>query len=476
MVIDIAMILPLFPENDAHALLATLAEGVVLHQANGDIVFANDAATRILGLSRDELLGRSSLDPRWHTIHEDGSSFPGHQHPAMLTLHSEKSQRSVIMGVQLPDERLVWISINTQPLYQPQDHQLIGVIASFFDITELKQAEQQLLAQLERSHLLNQITQGIRESLDLPTVINTAVQEVRKLLATDRVVLYQFNPDWSGEFIAESVSASQWSCLHAVINDTCFSERYIQPYTLGRSRSISDIYESDLDPYHIQLLEQYQVRANVVVPVLQGSHLWGLLIADHCTGPKAWDHWAIELMTQIANQLGIATQQAQLHSQLQQTNAELHYQVEVRNAELRQMISYEQLLRVITDEVRASLNEEEILQAAVRELSLGLQLGNCTIGFLNPDQQTYVIKYEYALSLPAFEGSLGTVNPVVLPQLQKGETVYVSTAHPLYGWCTIVACSLKDDLELLGFLKLIRRPSRDSPRRNCGWRNRWPNQ
>lgn len=122
-------------------IVASLAEGVVLQRADGHILTCNAAAERILGLSIEQMSGRSSMDPRWRAIHEDGSAFPGETHPAMVTLRTRQAMHDVIMGVHKPDGTLTWISIDSQPLFKPGTDHPYAVVASFVDITTHKQAE-----------------------------------------------------------------------------------------------------------------------------------------------------------------------------------------------------------------------------------------------------------------------------------------------------------------------------------------------
>ena len=127
-----------------HSLFTAMAEGVVLQAADGAIVACNAAAERILGLSTDQMMGRTSVDPRWKAIHEDGSPFPGETHPAMVTLRTGQPCSGVVMGVRKPDGSLTWVSINAQPIFHPGDIKHYAVVATFTEITERKQAERSL--------------------------------------------------------------------------------------------------------------------------------------------------------------------------------------------------------------------------------------------------------------------------------------------------------------------------------------------
>jgi len=117
------------------SVLASLVEGIVVQDISGKIVAFNASATRILGLSDEQLTGRSSLDPSWAAVHADGSPFPGEQHPAMVTLRTGEPLLGVLMGVRVGNGRTRWISINTQPLRDGHSGPIQGVVCSFQDIT-----------------------------------------------------------------------------------------------------------------------------------------------------------------------------------------------------------------------------------------------------------------------------------------------------------------------------------------------------
>lgn len=130
--------------------IAAMPVGVVVQARSGAIVQCNPAAERILGLTTDQMAGRTSMDPRWRSTHEDGSPFPGDQHPAMMALASGQPQRDVIMSVHRPDGARTLISVNAEPIRDGGDTPT-AVVATFVDITATREAEQRtqtLLAQV----------------------------------------------------------------------------------------------------------------------------------------------------------------------------------------------------------------------------------------------------------------------------------------------------------------------------------------
>jgi len=202
-------------------------------------------------------------------------------------------------------------------------NQVIGALGTITDIEEIKQAERLIRKQAEREFVLREITQKIRQTLDLKTIFKTTVEEIRSFLNAERVGIFEFYPDSKfddGEFVAESVLPKFISAMTVKIHDHCFGEQYATLYEQGKIQSVSDIHNAGLSDCHIQVLSQFQICANLVVPLLKSDKLWGLLCIHQCDSPRKWEEMEIDFVKQIANQLAIAVQQADLY---QQTQADL---------------------------------------------------------------------------------------------------------------------------------------------------------
>jgi len=125
------------------SIVGILHEGIVFQDADGNIIACNAAAEKILDLRAEDMIGRTSSDPRWQAIREDGSPFPGDQHPAMVTLRTGRPCSDVLMGLKKADGAVTWIEINSQPM-SPVGSAGTGVVTSFTDVTARKAAQDAL--------------------------------------------------------------------------------------------------------------------------------------------------------------------------------------------------------------------------------------------------------------------------------------------------------------------------------------------
>jgi signal transduction histidine kinase/CBS domain-containing protein len=226
---------------------------------------------------------------------------------------------------------------------------------------KVEQLESEKVALLENRNIELElqvgITQRIRQSLDLPIIFDTACQEIQQLLQCDRVGIFKFDPDYNfdnGEFVAESVADGFISVMRVRVHDHCFGGGYAAAYAQGRMQVVNDIDNAGLMDCHLVVLRKFQIRANLVMPLLRGSNLWGLLCIHQCANTRQWQEHEINLVQQIANQLTIAIQQASLYSQSQQEI------VERKQAQQQLTETNQQLARAtrLKDEFLANMSHE----------------------------------------------------------------------------------------------------------------------
>jgi two-component system, cell cycle sensor histidine kinase and response regulator CckA len=168
-----------------HTLFETMPIGVVFQSPTGEIIDANPAALRILGVTRDQMLGRTSFDPRWRTIHEDGSDFPAETHPSMVALKSGQEVPFTNMGVFHPlTNDWVWIRVRAVPLRGDNDA-LVEVYTTFEDITEPKRLREQL-HQAQKMEAVGTLAGGVAHDFNnILTVIGGHAEFLAERLAGD---------------------------------------------------------------------------------------------------------------------------------------------------------------------------------------------------------------------------------------------------------------------------------------------------
>nr|MDZ8059537.1 PAS domain S-box protein [Nostoc sp. EkiNYC01] len=197
----------------------------------------------------------------------------------------------------------------------------IGIVK---DIQNQKQGQEELKCQLaaieaaiERERLVNMITQRIRESLDLQAILNATVVEVHKFLKVDRVLIFRTFPDGIGKVIAEALTPGYESIVDRSFPVQCLPKECYSRYVQGETYAFYDRNLRQSPSCLIKFMEDMQIPAKLVIPIIQHDVLWGLLIAHQCSHPREWKSVEIELLQQLGNQLAIATQQSGLYAQLQ---------------------------------------------------------------------------------------------------------------------------------------------------------------
>ncbi|UBF28337.1 PAS domain S-box protein [Kovacikia minuta CCNUW1] len=385
-------------------LIEELQVGVVLYNPDATPILFNSKMLELGEVTPEELAHSSLLDPNLDVIREDGSPFPIDEYPALVAVSTRQPVLDVVMGLYRPvTQSRVWLLISAQPLLNEQGS-VKQVICTASDITDLKRAEFQLQRQAESDQLLASIAQTINQSVCLDEVLKTCLEQLREFLQCDRVLVCRFNATHNAAcdvvIELEAISQPELSLLGQTIHDPCFGQDWAARHHQGYITVQHDTQTEDLAPCYLEFLTQMQVRASLVVAILQADRIWGLLVVHQCHAPRQWQAFEVDLLKQLGLQIGIASQKASLYTQLE---TEL---VERRRAEqaLAQQVQREQVLRIISQQIRKSLKLENILATTVSEVRQLLNTDRALIFQLFPDGSGVVIKESVGPEYPTTEG------------------------------------------------------------------------
>jgi GAF domain-containing protein len=255
-----------------------------------------------------------------------------------------------------------------QTINHYQLHQQIEALnANLENQVQERTAQLQQLTQQQR--VLFQVVAKMRKSLDLNQIFSTMSQEVRRALNADRVGVYRFDPASEfnhGEFVGEDVLPDFVSAMAVKVHDRCFGENYANLYSQGRVHAMSDIRKAGLQDCFREILEQFQVKATLVAPVIKGNDLWGLLCVHQCSAPRNWESSEIQFATQVSDQLSIALEQADLLAKTQQQAVDLQQAAEQQRilfdvvAKIRQSLDLDTIFRTTTTELRRILKADRV--------------------------------------------------------------------------------------------------------------------
>lgn len=227
------------------------------------------------------------------------------------------------------------------------DINLLNAAASAIALAyEHRQAEETLRKQADRARLLGTIASRIRQSLDIEEILQRTVAEVQQFLGADRVLIYRFDNEDNGSLVAAAIGG-EWGLESAIeVHRVWYRDRQM-PYQQGQIYIADNIEQQGLSAEYLHFMQALQVRAKLVVPILQSQHLWGVLTVHQCSLARQWQWFEIDLLEQLATQVAIALQQAQLFQRVQQ------------------QAQREQVLNQISRALNSSLDPEHVLQEIV---------------------------------------------------------------------------------------------------------------
>lgn len=369
-------------EQRFRSLIRDMGVGVLLLNAEAEIVIANQSARRLLHLPEIDAqpLVFGHFGP---LLREDGTYFTPQDLPVQQAIAHKIPCHDMVLGVVYHHgESPTWLLVNVDP--QLDDHgEVERVVCTCSDITIQKQAEEAVRAIANREKATTRIVQQIRQTLDLETIFSATTQSLQQSMDCDRVWIYQFNPDWSGTVVAESLTdplaqstlirdpsgnqlVDEDNCGarqlqsdsledgYLLLEDTYLQTTQAETYRNNRTfHCVNDIYTRGFSPCYLSFLERWQVRAYVIVPIFAGGHLWGLLGIYQHREPRLWTRHEVKLLLQVGTQLGTAVQQADLLRQTQQQARDL--EIAKRAADAASQAKGE-FLASMSHELRTPLN------------------------------------------------------------------------------------------------------------------------
>jgi len=281
--------------------------------------------------------------------------------------------------------------------------------------------ENALRQQVEQERLLNQVTTQMRQSLELPVILETAIKQVRGCLKVDRLVIYQFEVEPESEFKTQDAENFQQAAVHQPLSqrgvksqghvtyeskacDTipsvmhwgeekhCFVDvpRLWQKYCKGFVQAVEDIETRyALTPCFVGLMRRTKIRAKLVVPIIVQDKLWGLLIAHQCYEPRQWQESEKTFLQHIGEHLAIAIYQAQLYAELQQQKETLEQRVIERTQELHDALLMAESASRYKSEFLATISHE-LRTPLTCVIGLSATLLRWPLGELSQKQQDYL--------------------------------------------------------------------------------------
>ncbi|QLE58701.1 GAF domain-containing protein [Nostoc sp. TCL26-01] len=297
----------------------------------------------------------------------------------------------------------------------------------------LAQSKQQAVAlkdAIARQRALTEVVGKIRSSLDIDLILKTTCQEVCKMLKVERVGVYRFNPDWSGEFVSHfGMVEAQWDSINPFGKNLVWEDTHLQETKGGRYRNnesfaVNDIYQAGHSRCHRDILEQFRIRAYALTPIFVGRNLWGLLAAYQHSAPRQWDSVEVEFLGQVASQLGVALQSSEMMTQIQTRADELHKSAEQRRilfdlvVKIRESLDLETIFKTTVQEVRRSLQADR-----VGVFRFDPHVGFCSGEFIAED---VLPKFDSALAVKVQDYCFGDQ---YAPQYRQGTVQVISDVN-----------------------------------------------
>nr|MDJ0647430.1 ATP-binding protein [Xenococcaceae cyanobacterium MO_188.B19] len=315
-------------ESRLRAILSTTSSIIYLKDIKGRYLLVNRQYLDSLDLTEAAILGNSGLASEALC---DRDIFPLEIAEKLINndrqVIATKSVLNFEEEITLPDGSLrTYISIKAPLIDEKGDVYAICGIST--DISQQKATEVELRESAARERAILNVVEKMRETLALEEIFQVTTANIRETLDCDRVTIYQFNDDWSGQFIAESYGEG-WINLVDNQQQYVWQDTYLQETQGGRYRhnetfTVEDIHDANFSHCHREIYEQIQAKSFTSAPIFKGEQLWGILVAYQNQYSRQWKEEEVRFLTQTGIQLGISISQVDLFTQLQNQTLQLH--------------------------------------------------------------------------------------------------------------------------------------------------------
>lgn len=270
------------------SLFQSMAIGIVYQDSTGKIVSANQAAEELLGLTQDQLMGRTSMDPKWHAIHPDGSLFPGDTHPAMKALQTGKPVYNTPMGIYHPvKKKYTWILINAYPEFEKNAEKAHQVYATFTDVTKLIESEKKLIKERRLQELFALISRTFIHVApnELDKTIDTLLKELGEFIDADRMYIFTYDfqkmtasntHEWCAPGIEAQIAYLQNTPIDLLTD-------WVNNHKQGKTVWIDDVAALPTSSQVRVILEPQEIKSMIAVPLMDRNICIGFVGIDAVT-------------------------------------------------------------------------------------------------------------------------------------------------------------------------------------------------
>lgn len=221
---------------------------------------------------------------------------------------------------ELSDKALQVSEGNLDVVAEPKGSSETQTLASTFNelVFRVKASLREQTLNARRASLAAEVTGAqVISPDDLYPVYQKVVEEARDILGTERMVIYRFKDDWSGEIVSESVVSNLPSAYDEKLTDPCIPQETLNKYKAEGLLRVNDVEKANLHPEHLQLLRSLKVKSILGVPIISQGRLYGLMITHYCTRLHNWQDSEIDVLKQLGIQIGLVIERVNLLEQTQ---------------------------------------------------------------------------------------------------------------------------------------------------------------